>query len=61
MREVLPWLVCTRGVPSTLAAQVGPVQNIVLLTVHYFNAFVYIAQQAGQVAVLGRLFLSMCL
>jgi hypothetical protein len=39
-----------------------PVQDIfVLLTVHYFNAFVPIAQQAGQAAVLGRLSLVVCL
>jgi hypothetical protein len=31
------------------------------LTVHYFNSFVTIAQQAGQAAVLGRLSLSVCL
>ncbi len=30
---------------SALAALVGPVQNIFLLTVHYFNSFVLLAQQ----------------
>ncbi len=30
------------------------------LTVHYFNSFVPIAQQAGQAVVLGRLSLSIC-
>ncbi len=44
-----------------LAALVGPVQNIVFLTVLYFNSFVPIAQQAGQAAVLGRLSFSKCL
>jgi hypothetical protein len=34
---------------------------IFFLTVHYFNFFVPIAQQAGHAAVLGRLSLSMCL
>jgi hypothetical protein len=39
----------------------GLVQNTIFLTVHFFNSFVPIAQQAGQVAVLGRLSLSECL
>jgi hypothetical protein len=38
----------------SLAALVGPLQYI--LTFHYFNSFVPIAQQAGQAAVLGHLF-----
>jgi hypothetical protein len=65
--KVLSWLVRwayragTRGFCSALAALVGPVQNIFYLTVHYFNACVPIAQQAGQAAVLGRLSLSVCL
>ena len=46
---------------SALAALVGPEQNIFFLIVHYFNSFVFIAQQAVQAAVLGRLSLSMCL
>jgi hypothetical protein len=46
---------------SALDALVGTVQNNFLLTVHYFNAFVLIAQQAGQAAMLGRLSLSKCL
>jgi hypothetical protein len=46
---------------SALATLVGPVQNTYFLTVHYFNSFVPIAQQAGQAAVLGCLSLSMCL
>ncbi len=37
------------------------VQTIFVLTVHYFNAFVPIAQQAWQAAGLGRLSLSKCL
>ncbi len=40
-----------------LAALVGSVQNIIFLTVHYFNHF----PPAGQAAVLGRLSFSMCL
>jgi hypothetical protein len=54
------WRAGTREFCSTLAALVGPVQNIFFphRTVHYFNAFVPIAQQAGQAAVLGRL--SLC-
>ncbi len=61
MKGVLPWLVrlaCrvgTRDFCSALAAVVGPVQNILFHTVHYFNFFVPSAQQAGQAAVLGRL------
>ncbi len=49
---------------------VSPVQNSFvlpccssqpsILTVHYFNSFVPIAQQAGQAAVLGRLSLGVC-
>jgi hypothetical protein len=50
-----------RDVCSTLAALVGPVQNMFFRTVYYFITFVLIAQQAGQVAVLGRLSLSVCL
>ncbi len=65
IKGVLPWLVpwacraSTRDFCSALAALVGPVQNIFFHTVHCFNAFVPIAQQAGQAAVLGRLSLSM--
>ncbi len=67
MKGVLPsWLVrwaCRAGtrVLPYLAALVGPLQNTFFLAIHYFNAFVSIAQQAGQAAVLGRLSLSMCL
>jgi hypothetical protein len=67
MKRALLWLIRwafragTRDFWSALAARVGPVQNIFFLTVHYFNAFVPIAQQAGQVALPGRLSLSMCL
>jgi hypothetical protein len=46
---------------SVWAALVGPVQNMFSLTVHNFNAFVPIAQLAGQAAVLGRLSLIDCL
>jgi hypothetical protein len=67
MKGVLPWLVRwarragTGDFCSTFAALVSPVENIFFLTVHYFNYFVPIAQQAGQAAMLGRLSLSMCL
>ncbi len=37
------------------------IKDIFFLTIHYFNSYVPIAQQAGQAAVLGRLSLSMCL
>jgi hypothetical protein len=58
MKGVLPWLVlgCTKDFCSTLAALVGPVQNIYFLNVHFFSSFAPIAQQAGQADVLGRLF-----
>jgi hypothetical protein len=46
---------------SALAALLGPVQNIFFLTLHYFDFYVLIAQQAGQATMLGRLPLSMCL
>jgi hypothetical protein len=70
MKGVLPfWLIrcrwsCragTRDFWPALAAQVGPAQNIFFLTVHFFYAFVPIAQQAGQEAMLDRLSLSLCL
>jgi hypothetical protein len=51
----------TRDFSSALAALIGPVLNIYFLTVHHFNSFEPIAQNAGQAAVLGRLSLSMCL
>ncbi len=53
MKGVLPWLI------RWACRLVEPVQNTFFLTVHYFNSFVPIAQQAGQAAVLGRLSLSM--
>jgi hypothetical protein len=65
--KVLSWLVrwaCragTRDFLFALSALARPEKNIFFLTVHYFNAFVPIAQQAGQAAVLGRLSLSVCL
>jgi hypothetical protein len=49
----------TRDFCPALAALVGPVQNIFFLTVHYFNSFVPITQQAGQAAVLDRLYVSL--
>jgi hypothetical protein len=45
---------------SALAALVGPVKNIIFLTVHYFNSFISIAQQAGMAVVPGCLSLSIC-
>ncbi len=67
MKGAFPWLVrwaccaSTRDFCSALAALVVPVQNIIFLTIHYFNSFVPISQQAGQATVLGRLSLIMCL
>jgi hypothetical protein len=67
MKGVLSWFVrwaCLAGARnfcSALAALVSPVQIIFIFTVHYFNSFVHIAQQAGQAAVPGRLSLSVCL
>jgi hypothetical protein len=63
-----PFLVGSLGLPCrynsfcfALAAVVGQVQKYVFISVHYFNSFVPIAQQAGQAAVLGRLSRSVCL
>ncbi len=67
IKGVLSWLArwacrtSTRDFCSALAAIVGPVQNIFLITVLYFNAFVPSAQEAGQPAVLGSLPLSVSL
>jgi hypothetical protein len=44
----------------SVAALVGPVQNLFFFTLYYFNAFVPITQQAGQAVVLGRLPLIVC-
>jgi hypothetical protein len=52
---------CTRDFCPALAPQVGPIQNIFVFALYYFNAFVLTARQAGQAAVLRRLALSMCL
>jgi hypothetical protein len=66
MKGTLPWWVrwaCragTRDFCSSLAALVGPVQNIFFPNLHY-NLFVPVVQQAGQAVVLGRMSLSMCL
>jgi hypothetical protein len=48
---------------SALAALVTsrPSTKYFFLTVHCFNAFLPMVQQAGQAAVLGRLSLSVCL
>ena len=67
MKGVIPMLVpwaCsagTRDFCSAMAALVGPVQNIFSLTVHYFNSFVPITQQAGQAVVQNRLSINVCL
>ncbi len=45
---------------SCLGCTSRPVHNIFFLPVHYFNAFVSIAQQVGQAGVQGRLSLNMC-
>jgi hypothetical protein len=44
---------------SASSAVVGQIENIIFLTIHYFNFFVSIAQQAGQEVVLGRQSLNM--
>ncbi len=44
-----------------MAFQVGPVQNIFFLAVHFFNSFVSIAHQAGQAVLQGRLSFYVCL
>jgi hypothetical protein len=52
MKGVPPWLdrwAChtgTRDFCSAMAALVGPVKNNFFLTLHFFNSFVPIAQQA---------------
>jgi hypothetical protein len=51
----------TRDFCPAFSALVGPVQNIFILTVHCFNPFVLIAQQAGQAVVQGRLSLNVFL
>jgi hypothetical protein len=67
MKGELPWLVrwacCagTRDFCPSLAALVGPVQNITFLITHYFSSFVPIAQQAGQAVTLPHLALNVCL
>jgi hypothetical protein len=60
---MVSWACCagTRYFCSALAALVRPIQNFIFFTVHYSNAFVPIAQQVGQTAMLGRLSLRVCL
>jgi hypothetical protein len=63
MKGDLPWA-CRAGTRDFLpafAALVGPVQTFFSFTIHYFNSFIPIAQQAGHAVVLGRLSLSICL
>jgi hypothetical protein len=65
MKGVLPWLVrwARRAgkvdISPALAALISPVQNIIVLTVHFLTFLVPIAQQPGQAGVLGSL--SLCL
>jgi hypothetical protein len=54
-----PCYASTRDFLPALAALVGPEQNIFFLSVHYFNSFITIAQQARQAVVLGSLSLIM--
>jgi hypothetical protein len=66
MESFLGWFIglvvpAARDFCTALAALVGQVQTISFLPVYYFNPFVLIAQQAGQAAVLVRLYLSVCL
>ncbi len=67
MKGVFPWLVrrtcraSTGDLCPAFAALVRHSTIYFFLTVHYFNSFVPIAQQAGQATVQGRLSLSMCL
>ncbi len=53
--------VSMRDFDPALAALVSPMQNIFVLTVHYFTLCVPIAQQTGQPVVQGRLSLNMCI
>jgi hypothetical protein len=62
IKGVLSWLnlwACRAGTGDFCSACLGcsslPSTKNFFLTIHYFNAFVPIAQQAGQAAVLGRL------
>ncbi len=67
MKGVLPWLVRWARHAGTidfypaLAALVNSVQNIFILTVHYFKLCVPFAQQPGKAVVQGRLSLNVCL
>jgi hypothetical protein len=60
MKGVHPWLIhwVLLVFCPALAALVDPVKTIIFLSVHYFNSFVPIAQQAGQTVVSGRLSLN---
>jgi hypothetical protein len=68
MIGILPWLVCWTRRAGTIdcclasASLVSPVQNIIILALHFstlLHTIVPIAQQPGQAGVLGRL--SLCL
>jgi hypothetical protein len=51
----------TRDFCPAWDARVSSVQNIFFLTIHYFNFFVPIAQQAGHAVVQSRLSFHVCL
>jgi hypothetical protein len=61
-KGVLSWLMRwalhagTRGFFPALAALVGPIQNIFFLSIHYFDSFVPIAQEAGSLIVISFFF-----
>ncbi len=60
------WLVrwacraCTRDFALPWLFWKAQYKNIFFLTVHIFNSFVPVAQQAGQATLLGRLSLNVC-
>jgi hypothetical protein len=56
----LALLAGTKGFCPSVAALFSPIKNILFFTVHYFNTFVPIVQQAGQAVVQGRLSLNVC-
>ncbi len=61
MKQVLPWT-CYASIRDFCSALAASAQyKKLFLIVHYFNAFVPVAQQAGQASVPGRLSLCMCL
>ncbi len=63
MKGVLPWSVCWAHCAVTRYVCQAALVSIkyIFLTVHYFNKFVPIVQQAGQAVVPGCLSLNVCL